>query len=91
MNNATTASQTPPLDSVPLHPIVSPLEHGTEVEHRATLERAKKNGLSYVWSGDVRRNAYLRENLRFGVASGIITTKWVESDQESGWEIFWAN
>jgi hypothetical protein len=24
MNNATTASQTPPLDSVPLHPIVRP-------------------------------------------------------------------
>ena len=26
MNNATTASQSPPLDSVPLHPIVVPSE-----------------------------------------------------------------
>ncbi len=71
--------------------LVSPLEHGTEAEHRATLERAKAGGLSYVWSGDVRRNAYLLENLRFGEEMGILTTRFVESDQESGWEIDWAN
>lgn len=67
------------------------LQHGTEEEHRATLERAKAAGLSYIWSGDIRRNAYPRENLRFGGESGILSTKWVESDQESGWEISWAN
>lgn len=71
--------------------LVSPLEHGTEAEHRATLARAKAGGLTYVGSGDVRRNRYLAENLRFGEEAGIRTTKWVESDQESGWEISWAN
>ena len=71
--------------------LVSPLEHGTEAEHRATLARAKAGGLTYVWSGDVRRNRYLAENLRFGEETGILTTKWVESDQESGWKISWAN
>lgn len=71
--------------------LVSPLTHGTEAEHRATLGRAKAGGLTYVWSGDVRRNQYLAENLRFGEEAGILTTKWVESEQESGWEISWAN
>ncbi len=78
------------LFGVPLRPI-SPLTYGTEEEHRATLARAKDAGVDYVWSGDVRRNPYLLENLRFGEEAGIITTKWVESDQESGWKIHWAN
>lgn len=61
------------------------LKHGTREEHLATLKRAKNGGLSYVWSGDIRRSPYLRENLQFAVEEGIITTEWVESDQESGW------
>lgn len=63
--------------------------YGNEAEHRATLNRAKSAGIKYLWSGDVRRNAYLEENLRFAEEFGIIKTKWVESSQESGWEIEW--
>lgn len=68
---------------------MSTLVHGTEAEHRATLERARKAGVDYVWSGDVRRNEYLAENLQFGIDNKIIQTKWVEKDQESGWRIKW--
>ena len=68
---------------------MSVLERGTEAEHRATLDRARKAGVSYVWSGDVRRNPYLRENLQFGVDNKVIETQWVEKDQESGWRIKW--
>jgi hypothetical protein len=48
------------------------LKHGTREEHLATLKRAKNGGLSYVWSGDIRRSPYLRENLQFAVEEGII-------------------
>ena len=68
---------------------ISPLEHGTEEEHRATLMRAKAAGVSYIWSGDLRRNPYLAENLQFGEEAGILTTKWVECSQESGYNITW--
>ena len=71
--------------------MVSQLRHGTEEEHRATLKRAKAAGISYVWSGDVRRNQYIAENLRFAQEAGILSTEWVESDQESGWKLKWAN
>lgn len=77
--------------SVEVPRLVSPLRHGTESEHRATLARAKAAGVKYVWSGDVRRNQYLAENLRFAEESGLLTTEWVESDQESGWKLKWAN
>ncbi len=78
-------------DGGSLERVVSPLRHGTEEEHRATLKRAKAAGVSYVWSGDILRNQYLAENLRFGHESGILSTEWVESDQESGWKLKWAN
>jgi hypothetical protein len=67
------------------------LKLGTKEEHLATLQRAKDGGLSYVWSGDIRRNAYLRENLAFAEDEGIIKTTFVESweAQESGWNIEW--
>ena len=65
------------------------LKHGTEEEHRATLERAKKNGLSYIWSGTVRRNEYFAENLKFGIHHKIIKATPVEFAQESGWNIEW--
>lgn len=68
---------------------MSQLKYGTEEEHRATLDRARENGVTYVWSGDIRRNPYLAENLQFGVDNKIITTTFVENDQESGWEITW--
>jgi len=64
------------------------LQYGTEEEHRATLARAKANGVDYVWSGDLRNN-YLRENLNFGVKHKIIETTHVEMEQESGYKIKW--
>jgi hypothetical protein len=68
--------------------IVSLLRHGTEEEHRATLKRAKENGVSYVWSGDLR-NPYLLESLRFGQDAGLIEAEFVEyyEAQESGYRI----
>jgi len=85
------ASTTPSVPAVVQPRLVSPLRHGTEAEHRATLSRAKAAGVTYVWSGDVRRNQYLAENLRFAQESGILTAEWVESAQESGWNLHWAN
>ena len=64
------------------------LIYGTEEEHRATLERAKKAGVDYVWSGQLRSD-YLRENLRFGCENKLLTAKWIEREQESGWNITW--
>lgn len=54
------------------------LKHGTAEEHRATLERAKKNGIDNVWTGDVRRNAYLAENLEWGQEQGLIEVEFEE-------------
>ena len=42
MNNATTASQTPPLVSVPLHPIVRPLFLPLKHEYFEAFERGEK-------------------------------------------------
>ena len=41
------------------------LQYGTYEEHKATAERAKANGVSSVWTGHLRRNPYLQENLEF--------------------------
>lgn len=67
------------------------LKQGTRKEHLDTLIRAYKGGLTYVWSGDIRRNAYLRENLDFAVDEGIIDITFIEdyTAQESGWSIKW--
>lgn len=73
---------------VDLPRIVSLLRHGTEEEHLATLKRAKENGVSYVWSGNLR-NPYLLENLRFGQDAGLIEVEFMEyyEAQESGYRI----
>jgi hypothetical protein len=67
------------------------LEQGTRREHLDTLIRANKGNLSYVWSGDIRRNPYLRENLQFALDEEIIEATFVEyyEAQESGWKIEW--
>lgn len=67
------------------------LQHGTEQEHLASLERAKQAGLSSIWSGDVRRNAYLRENMVFAEKRGIAKFTFYEDyyGQESGWNVEW--
>lgn len=67
------------------------LIYGTRDEHLATLRRAKNNGLASVWSGDVRRNPYLRENLAFAESEGIVELESYDNAeaQESGWNITW--
>ena len=65
------------------------LKHGTEEEHRATLQRAKANGVEYIWSGDIRRNKYLAENFNFGIQEGIFEATEAEDTQETGWWIKW--
>jgi len=65
------------------------LEHGTREEHIATLKRAKSNGVASIWSGDISRNAYLRENLNFAEDEGIVKLKPYELEQESGWDVEW--
>lgn len=54
------------------------LEHGTEDEHLGTLRRAKDNGLKEVWSGDLIRNSYLRENVAYAQEKGILSVELVE-------------
>jgi hypothetical protein len=67
------------------------LQYGTEKEHRATLQRAKDNRVWKIWSGDVRRNPYLRENMIFAERVGIAKFTPYNSyeQQESGWVIEW--
>lgn len=67
------------------------LIHGTREDHLATLRRALAGGVQSVWSGDLRRNAYLRENVAFAEAEGILTTKpYDDRDaQESGLTLTW--
>jgi hypothetical protein len=69
------------------------LEHGTREDHLGTLERAREAGIDRVWTGDIRRNAYLRENLRFGQEEGIITVEMVEDyeGQQSDFLLTWTN
>ena len=66
------------------------LEHGTRQEHIETLQRAKENEVSSIWSGDLR-NDYLRENLAFAEEEGIIKASPYDyaDAQESGFDIEW--
>ena len=59
-------------------------------EYKKTLNRAKINGLSYIWSGDLR-NTYLRECLNWAIINDIIECEFVENfqQQESGYNIKW--
>lgn len=63
-------------------------KHGSESEHRQTLERARDAEVNYLWSGDMRSD-YLRENFNFALSEGIFTADFIESEQESGWIIAW--
>ena len=56
-----------------------------------TLERAKDNGLDYVWSGDLGRNQHLRDCFNYGDKQKIFDAIPVESEQESGYKIVWAD
>lgn len=64
------------------------LIHGSKEEHMTTLQRAKQNNISYVWSGELR-NPYLLENLYFGKELGLIDIEFFEDyeGQESGYKI----
>ncbi len=68
------------------------LIYGTAEEHTATIERTKAAnpyGLS-VWTGDIRRNQYLQENLAFLEEQGLGTVTLDTSDeQQSNFVIKW--
>ena len=57
------------------------LIHGNNEQHYQTVLRAKENGVSCIWSGDMR-NEYLRENLTYAEHMGWIILKYFE-DYES--------
>lgn len=65
------------------------LEQGTREEHIATLRRARTAGVKTVWSGDVRRNPYLRENLKFAETERMVRLTPYEAEQETGWRLTW--
>ena len=57
------------------------LIYGTHDQHYQTVLRAKENGVSCIWSGDMK-NDYLRENLAYAEISGWVYLKFFE-DYES--------
>ena len=61
----------------------------SEEDFMGTIERAKANGVEYIWSGDLCRNRYLRECLSFAVANGLATTEEKEMEQETGVVVTW--
>ena len=67
------------------------LEYGTKEEHLATVKRAKDNNVTSIWTGDIARNAYLRENLSFIQEENIATVTLEENytAQESNYIIKW--
>lgn len=67
------------------------LEYGTKEEHLATANRAKDNNVTSIWTGDIARNAYLRENLSFIQEENIATVTLEENytAQESNYIIKW--
>jgi hypothetical protein len=67
------------------------LEHGTRQEHLETWQRAKARGVDSAWTGDARRNPYLRESLTFGEEEHIIKhleikTYWDQQHSDFVWE-----
>ena len=64
------------------------LIYGTHYQHYQTVLRAKENGVSCIWSGDMK-NDYLRENLAYAEISGWINLKYFEyyESQMSGYEV----
>lgn len=67
------------------------LKIGTRAEHLGTAKRAKENNVRSVWTGDVARNAYLRENLVFIEEEGLaeVTLEENYEAQESNYIIKW--
>lgn len=59
-----------------------------EDDYREVLADAKKQKVSYIWSGHLR-NEDLRECLKFAERTGIIELEPVEFEQESGYRIKW--
>lgn len=61
-------------------------------EHKATIARAKAASPKYlvVWTGDIRRNPYLEENIRVMEFLDVATITLDDSDeQESNYIITW--
>ena len=60
-----------------------------ETDFRATIARAKANGVEYIWSGDLVRNRYLRECLTFAEENNLVKIIPKEMEQETGFIVEW--
>ncbi len=58
------------------------LQYGSHDEHVATIQRAKENSVTNVWTGDLKRKPYLAENLNYCESIGLIETEFV-SDKDA--------
>lgn len=58
--------------------------HGTEAEHKATYERTKSyNPEGFrVWTGDIKHNVYLQENLDYMTHNELATITIDDSDEQ---------
>jgi len=60
-----------------------------EEEYLGTIKRAKENDVSYIWSGDLLRNEYLRNCLAYGGSNNLLSLTYVEMEQETGYNVRW--
>lgn len=68
--------------------------YGTMDEHKGTIERARaaSGETLTIWSGDIRRNRYLAENLEVMKFLGVADITFDDSDdQESNFIVTWRN
>ena len=54
-----------------------------------TIKRAKENNVTYIWSGDLARNGYLRRCLNHAKEHNLVKLTMVEMDQETGYDVEW--
>jgi len=66
---------------------MSETEEELHQAYRDTWKRAREMEVDYIWSGELRRNKYLRDCLNYGIDNKIIEAKYVEGQQESGYNI----
>lgn len=67
------------------------LEHGSIEEHLATIKRSIFNKIDSIWTGDILRNKYLQENLKFAHVNRMvkITEETDYVGQSSYWLLEW--
>lgn len=82
-------SNNQPSSPAPVHRLVGRMDfiYGQESDHHATYLRTKQNnpnGLR-VWSGGIRRNRYLQENIEYLVKYELATITFDDSDDQGSY------